>query len=123
MRPMAKVFSNPQINVAALKKRGPRAQLDGEVAWDLSGDAADIADGDYTVAIRPNDILPERTETATVEMSGVVQITELTGSESSAHFSFGENHWVSQSRGVQAGNYGTWFAIIEHLAERESAGN
>jgi thiol:disulfide interchange protein DsbA len=24
-----------------------------------------------------------------------------------------------QSRGVQAGNYGTWFAIIEHLAARE----
>jgi thiol:disulfide interchange protein DsbA len=24
-----------------------------------------------------------------------------------------------QSRGVQAGNYGNWFAIIEHLAERE----
>ena len=26
-----------------------------------------------------------------------------------------------QSRGVQAGNYGTWFSIIEHLAERENA--
>ncbi len=97
----ADVFSNPPINVAPVTKRGTRAELDG-VAWDLTGAAAALPDGDYTVAIRPNDILPERTETATVAMEGQIQITELTGSESSAHFAIGGNNWVSLSRGVQS---------------------
>jgi len=97
----AKVFSQPPINVAAVSKRGSRAELDGGVAWDLTGAAAALDDGTYTVAIRPNDILPESTETASVPMTGQIQITELTGSESSAHFVTGENNWVSLSRGVQ----------------------
>ncbi len=104
----AQVFSNPPINLARVSKRGNRAHIDGNIDWGLDGAAAGLADGAYTVAIRPSDILPNRTETATVPMNGQIQITELTGSESSAHFVIGENHWVSLSRGVQS------FEVGEH---------
>lgn len=95
----AKVFSDPPINVARIEKRGSTAHL-GDVAWELSGDAAGLSDGGYDVAIRPNNIHPQRSEKAFVSLKGTVQVTELTGSESSAHFTMGDVSWVSLAHGV-----------------------
>ncbi len=97
----AKVFSNPPINVAEIEKRGATACL-GQISWPLDGEAANLADGGYTVAVRPNHILPERSGAATVPLTGTVRVTELTGSESSAHFSLGEVNWVSLARGIHS---------------------
>lgn len=96
----ASVFSDPPINTAKITKRGEEARIDANVKWALQGDAANLADGDYTVAVRPNYVLPVSTDVATVPIMGTVQITELSGSESSAHFSSGDVHWVSLSHGT-----------------------
>lgn len=98
----ARIFSNPPINIARIEKRGSKAHLDESTSWELSGEAAGLADGSYTVAIRPDDVLPHRVGEAVVPLKGVVQITELTGSESSAHFALGEVNWVSLARGVHS---------------------
>ncbi|MYA88352.1 MAG: ABC transporter ATP-binding protein [Boseongicola sp. SB0662_bin_57] len=95
----AKAFSDPPMNVAEIEKRGTSAHL-GDVIWDLAADAADLSDGRYTVAIRPNNVLPYRTEKATVSLTGTVQVTELSGSESSARFALGDISWVSLAHGV-----------------------
>ena len=50
----AKVFSDPPINSAAVVKQGTTARLAGGAEWTLTGRAADLADGSYTVAVRPN---------------------------------------------------------------------
>ena len=96
----ARVFSDPPINVAGIVKEGDQARLGPNVAWTLTGAAARLLDGPYQVAIRPNYVLPRRSETATVAMTGQVQVTELSGSESSAHFAMGSDSWVSLSHGV-----------------------
>ena len=96
----AQVFSDPPINVAPILKQGTEVQLGTQVRWTLTGAAAALADGAYTVAIRPNYVLPRPSETATVPITGKVQVTELSGSESSAHFSIGQENWVSHSHGV-----------------------
>ncbi|RMF36744.1 MAG: ABC transporter ATP-binding protein [Alphaproteobacteria bacterium] len=98
----ASVFSNPPINRAQIVKRGDEARLNADTAWTLTGAAAALADGPYTVAIRPNYVLPARTETATVPLNGRVLITEISGSDSSAHFSIGEENWVSLAHGVHS---------------------
>ncbi len=95
----AEVFSNPPINQANVIKTGTRVQM-GDIGWDLSGSAAGLSDGEYTVAIRPNYILPYKTETAHVPLVGRVMVTELSGSESSAHFQFAGQSWVSLAHGV-----------------------
>ncbi|WP_095587247.1 ABC transporter ATP-binding protein [Actibacterium ureilyticum] len=95
----ARVFSDPPINVSQIEKRGTTAHL-GAITWQLTGDAATLSDGTYTVAIHPNNILPYRSDTATVPLRGQVQVTELTGSESSAHFDVGGINWVSLAQGV-----------------------
>lgn len=96
----AAVFSDPPINTAPIRKEGREARLNANVRWDLTGAAADLADGNYTVAIRPNHVTPVKTSDALVPMMGTVQVTELSGSESSAHFLLGEESWVSLAPGV-----------------------
>ena len=96
----ARVFSSPPINTAVATKSGQRISIGSEASWQLAGSAAQLADGDYTVAVRPSNVLPVRSERATVPLTGKVLVTELTGSESSAHFALGGNNWVSLSHGI-----------------------
>lgn len=96
----AQVFSNPPINHATIRKEGSVARLGEDVGWTLEGDAVNLTDGEYTVAVRPNYVVPVKTEQACVEMTGKIQVTELSGSESSAHFSMGSDNWVSLAHGV-----------------------
>ncbi|XAT60214.1 ATP-binding cassette domain-containing protein [Rhodobacteraceae bacterium Araon29] len=104
----ARVFSNPPINSARVTKRGRSVQLNTNVSWEVSGAAADLKDGTYMVAVRPNHVTPIKSGTAWVEIPGRVLVTELSGSESSAHFSMeGSSNWVSLARGVHHYNIGT----------------
>ena len=96
----ARVFSDPPINAARIDKRGTTATLETGVSWQLNGPAADLTDGTYTIAIRPHHVSPVRTAPGEVALEGKVQVTELSGSESSAHFEMGEAGWVSLAHGV-----------------------
>ena len=83
----------------ARRKARRRIELPG-VGWEATGPAASLPDGSYTLAVRPHHVTPRRPERTSVPLSGTVRITELTGSESIAHFEVGERLWVSQSPGV-----------------------
>ncbi len=97
----ARVFSDPPINTVPVTKQGNSVRLDETVAWTVSGAAAALADGNYTLAVRPGHVLPV-SGADTVRISGTVQITELSGSESVAQFMVGDNRWVSQTSGALA---------------------
>jgi glycerol transport system ATP-binding protein len=96
----ARVFSDPPINAAPVEKRAGEIVLLDQVRWPAAGAAAEIPDGRYTLALRPHFVTPRRSAEAQVPLPGVVQITELSGSESVAHFAVGEATWVAQSNGV-----------------------
>ena len=66
----------------------------------MVGSAADLPDGSYTVAVRPHHVTPVAATTNNVTLNGKVQVTELSGSESSAHFQMGDDGWVSLAHGV-----------------------
>ncbi|MEO1536166.1 MAG: ABC transporter ATP-binding protein [Pseudomonadota bacterium] len=96
----ARVFSDPPINAAEITKTGDQAELRTGVSWTMAGTAAALPDGAYTVAIRPHHVLPTQESADDVALNGIVQVTELSGSESSAHFQMGRDGWVSLSHGV-----------------------
>ena len=100
----ARVFSDPPINVAPVKVADGRVRLSQSVSWPATGPAAGLADGladgAYTLAIRPGHVLPNRPHENAVRLRGEVRITELSGSESVAHFRVGEAIWVSQTSGA-----------------------
>ncbi|MEP1588698.1 MAG: ABC transporter ATP-binding protein [Tateyamaria sp.] len=96
----ARVFSDPPINSAKIVKAGTQARLETGVTWNMVGPAADLPDGSYTVAVRPHHVTPVAATSNDVALNGKVQVTELSGSESSAHFQMGDNGWVSLANGV-----------------------
>jgi glycerol transport system ATP-binding protein len=112
----AQVFSHPPINTATVSKRGDDVVLSDTVRWPASGSALQLADGPYTVGIRPHHISPVANGHATLPVEGQVQIAELSGSESIIHFSHGQLSWVSQSHGVHATEVGktvTFYMDVE----------
>ena len=96
----ARVFSDPPINSAEIMKTGTTARLRNGVTWDLAGDAAKLPDGSYTLALRPHHVTPQAGSASAVALNGTVLVTELSGSESSAHFQMGDDGWVSLAHGV-----------------------
>lgn len=95
----ARVFSDPPINHAAVIKKGNKIEM-GNIIWDATTAASGLQDGQYLVAVRPHHILPIKTNKANVAITGKIGVTELSGSESSAHFTFEDQAWVSLSHGV-----------------------
>jgi len=96
----ARVFSDPPINTAIVVKKGALAQIDKGPSWPLSGDAAVLPDGTYTMAIRPHHVTPTAQDAQSIAVPGRVLVTELSGSDSSAHFQMGADSWVSLAHGV-----------------------
>lgn len=95
----SQIFSDPPINHAKVVKNGSQMRLD-QVVWELPKKYHSLADGDYQIAVRPHHVLPQKGHGSTVPVTGRVGVTELSGSESSAHFEFGDNGWVSLAHGV-----------------------
>ncbi|MEM0945171.1 MAG: ABC transporter ATP-binding protein, partial [Pseudomonadota bacterium] len=95
----AEVFSDPPINATEVTKRGAEIHLGNHASWTAAGAIASAPDGAYRMGIRPHYILPEE-RPGTVPVLGQVQIAELTGSESVAHFELAGGAWVSQAAGV-----------------------
>ena len=96
----AAVFSDPPINSSTISKQGDQAVLNDSTRWPLTGDALGLRNGDYTVAVRPVHVSPLHHLGDAVALTGKVQVTELSGSISSAHFQIGDSNWVSLSHGV-----------------------
>jgi len=96
----AQVFSDPPINTADITKSGDKIVLTGGLEWDVGGRLASIADGPYTIGIRPHHIEPQPGDEQAVPLTGRVLVTEISGSESVVHFDLAGQTWVSQSHGV-----------------------
>jgi glycerol transport system ATP-binding protein len=95
----ARVFSDPPINTAPVTKLGSDILIGGTVRLPAGTAAAAIADGEYTIGIRPHHIMPRNGSDRTA-VEGRVLIAELSGSESVVHFDLNGHTWVSQSPGI-----------------------
>jgi glycerol transport system ATP-binding protein len=95
----AQVFSDPPINTARVTKRGGHILL-GTNRWTAGRFAKSLADGDYTMGLRPHHISPVPQTNGAPSVEGRVLVTELSGSESVIHFDLNGRTWVSQSHGI-----------------------
>ena len=100
----AQVFSDPPMNIAKIKKSGDTCSLlSDEVKWKIN---SNLRDGEYKVGIRPHNITTYKEGQNSLEISGKVLISELSGSESLIHFTNGDLSWVSLSNGIHQKNVG-----------------
>ena len=106
----ARVFSEPPINLAKAVVRSGWIRLDEGVSWQADNE---LADGDYTIGIRPHHVSPIRQSAKSVVIEGKVKVAELTGSESIIHFHAHDHPWVSLSHGVhpfESGKFARFYA-------------
>lgn len=96
----AQVFSDPPLNISKVEKRDGTIHHKAGFSWPARGVAADLPDGEYTLGVRPHFVRPESDGNAVVPLHGEVKVTELSGSESVAHFALADDVWVSQSDGL-----------------------
>ncbi len=96
----ARVFSDPPINVAPVTKRGDEIHLANAARWTAAGDIAGAPDGDYLVGVRPHFVTPAASSQTSATVVGRILVTELSGSESTAHFEVSDRSWVSHSHGI-----------------------
>lgn len=102
----AQVFSNPPINTASVIKVSGSIVLSDTVRWSTQGHQQQLPDGPYTIGIRPHHVSPVAHGHAGAEIDGRVVVAEISGSESTIHFSHGSLNWVSQSHGVHLSQVG-----------------
>ena len=85
--------------------------------WVLNGKVADLVDGEYIMAIRPHHVTPDPCGPDSIEVQGTVLVTELSGSDSSAHFEMDSDSWVSLAHGVhryQVGQKHQFYVDVSH---------
>ena len=113
----ARVFSDPPINITRVIKKGQYAELMNGSRWVLNGKVADLVDGEYIMAIRPHHVTPDPCGPDSIEVQGTVLVTELSGSDSSAHFEMDSDSWVSLAHGVhryQVGQKHQFYVDVSH---------
>lgn len=98
----ARVFSDPPINTATVRKQGGEILLSDSVRWPAGARYAGLPDGHYQIGIRPHHITPQAPQGPSAAIEGRVLVTELSGSESILHFEVEEGAWISQSHGIHA---------------------
>ncbi|WP_428699040.1 ABC transporter ATP-binding protein [Stappia sp.] len=113
----AQVFSDPPINVAAVTKTGERFRLAAGEDFAVPAAYAGLADGAYTIGVRPHHVAPAPQGDMAVAVDGEVLVTELSGSESIIHFVVHGETWVSQSHGIHPFEVGTRQRLYADMAK------
>ncbi len=93
----ARVFSDPPVNIATIKKQGDNARLSDTVSWKAPAELAALPDGSYKIGLRPHHLTPSGSG---VEVDAEVQIAEISGSESIVRVIVEGNNWVSEAHGI-----------------------
>jgi glycerol transport system ATP-binding protein len=98
----AQVFSDPPMNTSKVEKRGSVITIFGNRKWPVGATGKSLADGNYTIGIRPHHIAPFKHGKNIGNLEGRVIVTEISGSESVIHTNVEGQTWISQSHGIHA---------------------
>ncbi len=96
----AETFSDPPLNTMTIVKTGGEIRLPSGQHASASGVIAGVADGTYTLCVRAHDVQLKRGGDDHIALTGTVDVTEITGSESYVHVHSGALRWVALAPGV-----------------------
>jgi glycerol transport system ATP-binding protein len=113
------------MNTTKVSKRGRKLSVFGDTSWPAGAAATNLADGEYTIGLRPHHVTPGGDGAATGKLRGRVLVTEISGSESVIHLDVGGETWVSQSHGIHrfdVGSTATLHADVDRAIFFDSEG-
>jgi len=97
----ARVFSNPPMNFLDVEKNGDEILFGEGQNLKAGAGLANLEDGHYIAGFRPNHLeIDEHCEGA-MEFSAMLEVTEITGSETFLHLQHGPEKWIGHVHGVQ----------------------
>jgi glycerol transport system ATP-binding protein len=115
----AKTFSNPPMNFLKLEKRGATICLGGNAVFNTDANKLDLAnqqaenqklttlnsfsqlqDGEYIAGFRSNHLELQRQNSQSIAFKALLNIIEITGSETFLHMTYDNDHWVGLVHGV-----------------------
>ena len=68
----ARVFSDPPINTAEIRKKGEMIHMGDDAQWVATGAVEGLPDGPYTIAVRPHHVAPVASDMNSVALTGKV---------------------------------------------------
>jgi glycerol transport system ATP-binding protein len=97
----AVTFSDPPLNTVEVTKSADGVvSRGGALRMPAAGNFARLADGDYTLGVRPYHLHLARPTSEAVAVRVRVTVSEITGSESFIHVAFADSRWVASAHGV-----------------------
>ncbi|GAB5374433.1 MAG: ABC transporter ATP-binding protein [Acuticoccus sp.] len=110
----ARTFSDPPLNTVAATRAGDTFALSGGASLPVPAAFGAIADGAYTLGIRPHH-LSLNEEPGTARLDATVSVTEITGSESFVHVTCAGEPWVVLAHGIHDPDPGTTLGVHVRL--------
>ena len=95
----ARTFADPPLNTINVEKRGAVFELGGLAAFPVPVHLAGMADGAVTLGFHPHH-LSLSSDRGGAPLKARTLISEIAGSESFIHVSFGDARWVMLSHGI-----------------------
>lgn len=102
----AQVFSEPIMNQVKVIKKGNELFMQSGVKWQLKGKTANLQDGEYTFGIRPHHFKIGAKNDGFIRISGTVDISEISGSDSVIHFENDDGFWIVHLSGIHPHSFG-----------------
>ena len=97
----AVTFSDPPLNVLDVAKAGQGVESrNGALRSAATGSFAGLADGDYTIGLRPHHLHLFQPSPQAIAVRATVTVSEITGSESFIHAKFADSNWVVSTQGI-----------------------
>jgi glycerol transport system ATP-binding protein len=111
----ARTFADPPLNTVAAEKRGEAFEI-AEGARVPAGALAALPDGRYTLGVRAHHLGLRPQTPEAVAIPAIVEVSEITGSESYIHVRHGRSRWVMLAHGIH--NLDPETAVSAHIDVR-----
>lgn len=111
---VARVFSDPPINFMKGLVEKDRIAIGSELAFPPCETMRDLAPGEYTFGIRASQLNLQKDCEDDACVTGEINLTEINGSETFIHLSYGGECLVTQENGVHSHEVGSTLSVYVH---------
>ncbi len=96
------IFSDPPINLIGGSVEQNRLVLGDVVVGPRTAHLGNVAVGQYSFGVRSNALYVNRRSDADMEIRGIVELSEISGSETFVHVAHNGVSWVAQEEGIHS---------------------
>ncbi|MFC1884820.1 ABC transporter ATP-binding protein [Thermodesulfobacteriota bacterium] len=109
---VAEVFSDPPINYLDASVNGQYIYFFKEIKIPLTGHLKGLSAGNYKIGVRSNHLFLSRSDSEDAEFKALVELSEISGSETITHISHNDTHLVVLDDGIDPHKIGAEISVF-----------